>query len=358
MADYLSQSTLQLLIIGLVSIAAVSMGAATITSPLEVAGTGSDPGAGVEELPDEGGDPATGGEGNGTVSDEGETTYYDVELERCNEHLASIPGTILYFGAVVGVLGLIKRRYSTGAALIGLYGLSPIVLTVYFLGTACPEADDVGVGAGALTDGSGVGDELLVGPDVSPIWLIGLLVGLLVAAAAVVVRASGDQTVDVDEDAEPDAGAETDVRDLAAAAGDAADRLEEHDADVDNAVYRAWWEMTRLLDVPNPDSATPGEFAEAAIDIGVDEDDVSELTELFEEVRYGERDPESREDHAVDVFRSIEDEYGAETDVDLEAGSFGETATESDDGSADPDAESDSSTSADDATDTTEDDRR
>ena len=345
MADYLSQSTLQLLIVGLVSIAAVSMGAATITSPLEVGATGVDPGAGAEGIPDEGGGPEAGGaEGNGTVSDEGETTYYDVELERCNEQLASIPGTILYFGGVVGLLGLIKRRYSTGAALIGLYGLSPIVLTVYFLGTACPEADDAGVGAGALTGGSGVGDQLLVGPDVSPVWLLVLLGGLLVAAAAVLVRASGDQTVDIDEeDADREDGA--DVRDLAAAAGDAADRLEEHEAGVDNAVYRAWWEMTQLLDVPNPDSATPREFAEAAIDLGMDEDDVSELTELFEEVRYGERDPESREDHAVAVFRSIEDEYGVATDVDLnlEADADDESAGGAADGTADTDSETDSS---------------
>ena len=338
MADYLSQSTLQLLIVGLVSIAAVSMGAATITSPLEVGATGADSGSGIEAVPEEGGGPEAGGaEGNGTVSDEGETTYYDVELERCNERLASIPGTILYFGGVVGLLGLIKRRYSAGAALIGLYGLSPIVLTVYFLGTACPEADDAGVGSGTLSGGSGVGEELLVSPDLSPVWAIALLVGLLVAAAAVLVRASGDQTVDIDAADDVESADEADVSDLAAAAGDAADRLEEHEAGVDNAVYRAWWEMTRLLDVENPDSATPREFAEAAIDLGMDEDDVSELTELFEEVRYGERDAESREEHAVAVFRSIEDEYGAETEVDLEfeAGAGGEPADGAADGAAD-----------------------
>jgi hypothetical protein len=131
-----------------------------------------------------------------------------------------------------------------------------------------------------------------------------------VAVAAVLFRASGDQTVTTLGEEEDDTGEQPDVADLAAAAGEAAERLQEHDADVDNEVYRAWWEMTSLLNVPKPDSATPGEFAEAAIEAGLDESHVDDLTTLFEEVRYGRRDPESREERAIAVFQDIEAEYG------------------------------------------------
>jgi len=59
--------------------------------------------------------------------------------------------------------------------------------------------------------------------------------------------------------------------------------------------------------------STPGEFAEAAIEAGLDEDDVGQPTQLFEEVRYGKRDPESREERAIEVFRAIEAAYGRAT---------------------------------------------
>jgi hypothetical protein len=76
--------------------------------------------------------------------------------------------------------------------------------------------------------------------------------------------------------------------------------------------------MTSLLDVPNPDSATPGEVADAAVAAGLSEDDVSELTRLSEDVRYGERDAATREELAVSVFRSVEESYGAGTSGDGE----------------------------------------
>ncbi|WP_338003094.1 DUF4129 domain-containing protein [Natronoglomus mannanivorans] len=316
----MSQSTLRMLVIGLVCIATIAVGAATITSTVDV-GT---PDAATDPTSEEIGQGDSGGSGGlgdneSTVSmGTGEGSYIDLELERCNDFLASTPGTLVYFGAIVAVVYLIKRRYSSGAAMISVYGLAPIVLTAYFLGTSCPDRDGRGLGDADLggDGGGGAGDALMTTPEISPIWLVGVFGILLVAAAAVMIRASGDQTVELeDEDEEIE---QPDVRDLAQAAGEAADRLEKHNADVDNAVYRAWWEMTRLLEVPNPDSATPGEFAAAAVDLGIAEDDVDELTTLFEEVRYGKRDPASREQLAIDVFRSIESEYGGGSEADLE----------------------------------------
>ncbi|MXV62770.1 DUF4129 domain-containing protein [Natronorubrum sp. JWXQ-INN-674] len=97
------------------------------------------------------------------------------------------------------------------------------------------------------------------------------------------------------------------------AAGNAADRIEDT-ADVENAVYRAWREMTRPLEVDRPESSTPREFARAATDAGMDRDHVGELTQLFEDVRYGDASttPE-REARAVAVLRRIEAEYAEST---------------------------------------------
>lgn len=300
--------------IGLVSIAAISLGAATIESTVEL---GAVEGTDGDQIPlggggDQGSLNMTGVEGNGSVDLEGSGGGGVVaEIQGCVEPLAAWYGTIAYFGAFAGVVYLIKRTYSFGAAILGTYAILPVMFTVYFLKTDCAstvadQESSSGV-VGAITEAAGQG---AISPEVSPV-LIAAVFGLaLVAVAAVLFRASGDQTVtafDEDEEAETE---QADVADLAAAAGEAADRLEKHDADVDNEVYRAWWEMTSLLNVPDPETSTPGEFAGAAVEAGMDEAEVGQLTTLFEEVRYGRRDPEAREERAIEIFREIESKYG------------------------------------------------
>jgi hypothetical protein len=98
------------------------------------------------------------------------------------------------------------------------------------------------------------------------------------------------------------------------AARRAADRIETT-ADVENEVYRAWSEMTERLDVARPDSSTPGEFATAAVGVGMDPGHVGELTRLFEDVRYGGDEPTvPRERRAVTVLRRIEASYAPRED--------------------------------------------
>ncbi|MFD1597698.1 DUF4129 domain-containing protein [Halobellus rarus] len=78
-------------------------------------------------------------------------------------------------------------------------------------------------------------------------------------------------------------------------------------------MYRAWVEMTAHLDLDRPQSSTPGEFAAAAVDAGMDPDDVDELTRLFEAVRYGdERVTDARADRAVAALRRIESAYAGD----------------------------------------------
>jgi hypothetical protein len=80
-----------------------------------------------------------------------------------------------------------------------------------------------------------------------------------------------------------------------------------------NEIYRAWLEMTRHLAVDRPRSSTPTEFAEAAVDAGMAREDVRELTDLFELVRYGGEAPTpDRVDRARDALRRIERTYGGE----------------------------------------------
>nr|WP_305882917.1 DUF4129 domain-containing protein [Halobellus rarus] len=161
-----------------------------------------------------------------------------------------------------------------------------------------------GFGSGAAGDGS----------VATPTVLFGLLLLVALAGAVILLLATTTgRERDADETTDgPVAEPSADVRGVGAAAGTAADRIEA-DADVGNEVYRAWVEMTAHLDLDRPQSSTPGEFAAAAVDAGMDPDDVDELTRLFEAVRYGdERVTDARADRAVAALRRIESAYAGD----------------------------------------------
>jgi hypothetical protein len=160
---------------------------------------------------------------------------------------------------------------------------------------------------GSGVPGSSTGTTIT---DPSVLLILGLGVALVAAVALLFVSSSGDgpDPEEAAAQAEPD----PDVAAVGRAAGEAADRIEER-TDVDNEVYRAWREMTTHLDVPNPQSSTPAEFAAAAVDAGMAREDVEELTSLFEAVRYGGESPtEERENRAVEALRRIEREYAGD----------------------------------------------
>jgi len=126
------------------------------------------------------------------------------------------------------------------------------------------------------------------------------------------VRTGTGDSIDVEEPATP--AVDPDLQAVGEAAGDAADRIEA-EATVDNEVYRAWREMVRHLQVSQPETTTPEEFEVAAVAAGMAGEDVAELTRLFAEVRYGERDPDGREERAVAALRRIEATYAEGTDA-------------------------------------------
>jgi hypothetical protein len=80
------------------------------------------------------------------------------------------------------------------------------------------------------------------------------------------------------------------------------------DESAENEVYLAWGEMVDHLDVDGPDSTTPGEFASAAVDAGMQQQDVTDLTRLFEDVRYGGHEPtDARERQAREIRERIDE---------------------------------------------------
>jgi len=165
-----------------------------------------------------------------------------------------------------------------------------------------------------------------------PAAVLGVVAVAVVAAALTLRRASGS----VDETAESAGeGADAHTEAAAAAAGRAADAVEAADgdeSDLSNAVYRAWYEMTAALDVADPETATPGEFADAARAAGLDPDAVADLTAVFEAVRYGDEPVADHEERALAALRQIE------RDADIDAGADGgaDLTENARDGEADP----------------------
>ncbi len=296
---------------------AVVLTAATVASPIE-GGTGaggSDDGVGIDEGA---GDPFGGGFGSGN----GDAIFALNGI--CGD--GGFPTEILAVLAfVVGVAALIgfQRDGILGAIATAVVALLPIGTFVLFLFATCvietgEAASDTGFLGG---QGSGGGSGLtgaatqLSAPQIAASLLLLLTVGG--ALVAVVVGRGDDEDEEEDDWTVPEQDVDHEVAydldRIGAAAGAAADRIDA-DADVSNEVFRAWREMTRHLRVDRPAASTPAEFADAAVDAGMDPDDVAELTDLFEAVRYGgQTATDERARRARAALRRIERTYGGET---------------------------------------------
>lgn len=319
--------------IGFLCVLALATAAGTLDTVLVPEGQGipgvSNPG-GNGSMP--GGDSnISGGQGGEIVT--GDSGVESGRITMCVRPLTGLAGVLLYFAPVAIAFYLLARRYNASTSMLVGYATSPFIVLGYFFLTACPEAG--GNMPGESEGGSpleGVaGTEVLDATNVSPFIPIGLFGLALLGVVLLFYTSTDDEELASETDDEID---ETSVAELGQAAGAAADRLQERNADVDNEVYRAWREMTGLLDVEDPETSTPGTFAEAAVAAGIDREHVTELTRLFEEVRYGHKDPEAREDHAVEIFRTIESAYAP--DRAAETGS-GEPAFERDESHEAPD---------------------
>ena len=225
--------------------------------------------------------------------------------------------------AILGAFGLgayVAYRRLGGIGLVAYVGPVgvPLLLAHSLLTICSPPAQDLrqslfepgnvsmAPDGGSGAPGSGTGTSVF---DPSTLLIVGLGVALVAAVVLLFVSSSGD---DPEPDPDETVPEPEDLRAVGQAAGEAADRIESS-TDVDNEVYRAWREMTDHLDVSNPQSSTPAEFAAAAVDAGLDREDVEELTSLFEAVRYGgESATDERERRAIEALRRIEREYAGD----------------------------------------------
>jgi hypothetical protein len=297
------------------ALVAVALSAATLDS----AQTSREGGLGLGSTADAGvGDGGAGSVGAGG----GSPAFEGADLSLCFPVLNSPP---VVFGIVAAFLLLAYALYrETGTAfvpagVVGAFGI-PVFL-VHALLTSCggPPPDGRSLipalsgprnESGFLPAGAGsTGVSDAAGQVTAPTVVLGLLLLVALAGSVVLLFVSTDDDEAPVPDEEPEPPAETDVAAVGRAAGEAADRIE-GDADVDNEVYRAWREMTDHVAVASPRSSTPGEFAAAAVDAGMDREDVTELTALFEDVRYGGEAPTAeRERRAVAALRRIERAY-------------------------------------------------
>lgn len=240
--------------------------------------------------------------------DGGQSATSGIRITRCIDFLTTPLAVGGIFGGFVLVLYGIYRRFNLATSVFTSFVIGPLTFGTWAMLTNCVTSQRntdglLGGGSFAVRDGG-----IATAPPVSPMLLGAVFAVLVVLSLAVMVSVTGgEETYEpVEDDFEEPAES-----DFARAAGRAADRIEAGNVPVDNAVYRAWAEMTNLLDLPNPETSTPMDFADAAVEFGLAEADVRELTELFNEVRYGHRSAAEREARAVEVLRNIEATYEA-----------------------------------------------
>lgn len=239
-----------------------------------------------------------------------------------NESAPDAPGlpgdwvAILVAAAIVlAIPGALLMGYDRALGIAAAVVLFVGLLGVYFLLSGTIDAPSPGGDLPNVTGDplGGGGDRGSVDEsaadnerDLPTLVTFGVVGFALLAALGLIYYASAsvDASVDPSPPPEPDA---PDREAVGAAAARAVDRIDDHEGDAENAVYEAWVEMTTALDVPDPTTSTPGEFADAATAAGMDESRVAELTDLFERVRYGsEPVTADHERQAVETLRAIQ----------------------------------------------------
>ena len=306
------------LALALLAVVALALAAATLDSAVVADGAGlAGDGSGVGS--DDGNVAGEPGGGTDAAADRSLAGAAGTSEPLCLPALREPPALLvggLLFAGLFAVVYRSTRSTAAGTAVCGAVGL-PVGLLWAGL-ASCGSAGDVAppptggaVGEGMLPAGGG-GSDGAAGAVSSSTPLIALFVAVAIAVVLVALLATGSDGRAADETSDPDEGEEPAAA-VGRVAAAAADRIADGDADADNEVYRAWRRMTERLDVASPETTTPREFRRAAVEAGMDREDVAALTRLFESVRYGDREPtDDRERRAVETFRRLrpDDEGG------------------------------------------------
>lgn len=229
----------------------------------------------------------------------------------------SVPAVLLWPVLILGFVGGLAYAARHRKPLLAVTLVGAVLIYLVFVLDAQPDISTPTEGNGPPppqeNESSGGGGSSSPSEEnpTSILWAVAPLVAVFVlfVGLAVASSRSSEQEDDDQPAAQPEAEAETD--ELGEIAGRAADQIEESETDdFENEVYRAWQEMTQFLDVQDPDTTTPRQFADAASRAGINPDDADELTALFEDVRYGGYTPtEETEQRAVEILRRIERTY-------------------------------------------------
>ncbi|MDJ1431799.1 DUF4129 domain-containing protein [Halostagnicola sp. A-GB9-2] len=306
----------------LVAIVAIGLAAATVRSPIETGGSGGS-----------GGGSGTGtGSGNGPaqpgVGGEGVPQFF--------EYL--VYALLVIVAIALAWYLLFHRRELLRLAAVVVAACIVLVVLVWLFTEFGPEPSfelsnetvDEPAAEGGGDPGEGEGDTTPI--SLAPLLgVLGVITAIFVGALVLTSRRSDEDELAAEAKSALEGEDDAEQAAVGKAAGRAATRIEATDEDgIDNEVYRAWEEMTGLLEVDRPETSTPREFADAAIDAGLARHHVEDLTRLFEDVRYGGTETtDEMEDRAVSVLRQIETEYAVDGAPDEHPnGGAGATATE------------------------------
>jgi hypothetical protein len=249
----------------------------------------------------------TGGDSDGGIPEGSD----GVTLSTCVSFLQTPSAIVGIVAAIAGAVYGVSRRYNRAASLIFGAVFVPLVWIAYFLSTNCATGGSNGGGGLNLGNALATNTGGPTAPPASPVLVAGVFGVVVIGGIALLVVTTGEEETFEPTEEEP---TEVETAAFAEAAGRAADRINETNVSVDNAVYEAWLEMTTLLRMDNHASTAPRDFADAAVNAGLDRGDVEELTQLFNEVRYGDKDVETREERALEILRNIEQTYEESTD--------------------------------------------
>lgn len=291
--------------VAFLAILATAIAAATLTTAIDASGLAA-------------GDATDTGLDNG---DTGGAPAFSIAFDRIDRVGAGMPVIALpcvellteprFFLALAITIFLgayaLYRRGGILAPIGALIVFTPPSVLVHRLLTACGTSDEVQLAlafTGNETPGEtsfsftmpGPGGGAAVGATIetTSLILLGLLGFALVVAIVLFLKSTGDDlTIPIPTATPAGAGYGRPTGVIEAHAG--FDDPHE-DATADNDVYRAWQTMTETLDIPTATRA-PREIATAAINAGKNPHSVTELTNLFEEVRYGTADPDPDREH-------------------------------------------------------------
>ena len=300
----------RVVVVGVVCVLAVAAAAATLAAPEP-----TDRAAGGGSLQDDASADEQGEGGESTADPIASPGRLDVDIGACVPWLYSLPFWLAVAGVATAVWLFARYKQDALAATAYVSVLALPFTFVWLLLSKCGTDEETPEGivpsdVVVTPEGGDAAFGLLgeAGRFASPTWVVVIVAVVGLGTIALVLAADDADADDPDDPAPGAVGAPEDpeVEEVRAVAGRAADRIE-GDAGIDNEIYRAWVEMTEHLDVPHPESSTPGEFQRAAVDAGVNPDTVGELTALFERVRYGDEPPtDETEARAVDALRAME----------------------------------------------------